>query len=367
MKIGVPKEIKNNENRVSMTPANVATYISNGHEVFVETNAGLGSGFEDADYSAAGAKIVSTAKEAWSQDMVVKVKEPLQSEYQYFREDLILYTYLHLAAEKELTDALLENKVTGFAYETVVDGGLPLLRPMSEVAGRRSVTIGATYLEKHHGGSGVLIGGTPGVEPATVTVVGGGVAGVNATQMAVGLGAKVNIIELNEHRIRHLTEIFDTNVTVVKSSEQNIAKCVKESDLVISTILLPGAKAPKIIKEYMVKSMRKGSVIVDISIDQGGSVETIDRITTHDNPVFEKHGILHSSVANMPGATPRTSTIALTNATTDYGVKLANAGVDIIKTNMPLRTGVNTFKGKITFKGVADAFGMEHTDVMELI
>ncbi len=368
MNIGVPKEIKNNEGRVSMTPTNVKQYVSCGHKVFIEKNAGLKAGFLDDEYIKNGATIVESSKEAWSQDMVVKVKEPLEEEYKYFREDLILYTYLHLAAEKKLTESLLKNKVFAVAYETVsINNKLPLLRPMSEIAGRRATTLGAQFLESHNGGRGVLLGGSPGTPRSTVTIVGDGISGINAAKMAIGLGADVYMLSLKEDRIRELDEIFDKQMTIIKSNENNIAKYTKISDLVISTVLIPGEKAPKIIKEYMVKNMKKGSVIVDISIDQGGSVETIDRITTHDNPVFEKHGVLHYSVANMPGAVPRTSTVALTNATTDYGILLANLGVDAIKHSDALKTGVNTFKGHLTNEAVANSLSLKYQDVLNLV
>ncbi|MFV0520195.1 MAG: alanine dehydrogenase [Lachnospirales bacterium] len=368
MKIGVPKEIKNNEGRVSMTPSSVKEYILKGHEVFVQKTAGEKSGFTDAEYIEVGAKMVDTAEEAWNCEMVVKVKEPLHEEYKYFKEDMILYTYLHLAAEKDLTDALLNSKVTGIAYETVVENGrLPLLRPMSEIAGRRAVTVGQQFLESHNGGKGILLGGAPGVERGVVTIIGDGVSAINAAKMAIGLGAEVYLLALFEDRIRYLDEIFDKQLTVVKSNEANISKYSKISDLLISTVLIPGEKAPKIVKEYMVKDMKKGSVIVDISIDQGGSVETIDRITTHDNPVFEKYGVLHYSVANMPGAAPRTATVGLTNATTNFGVQIATFGLEAIIKSEPIRTGVNTFKGKITNKGVAKAFEIECYDVLELM
>ncbi len=368
MRIGVPKEIKNNEGRVSMTPSSVQEYIINGHTVLVQTTAGEKSGFSDQEYINVGAKIVETADEAWACDMVVKVKEPLKEEYKFFREDLILYTYLHLAAEEELTKSLLDNRVFAVAYETVfVNNKLPLLRPMSEIAGRRATTVGAQFLEGHNGGQGILLGGSPGVEPGVVTIVGDGVSAINAAKMAMGLGARVNMISLHEDRIRYLDEIFDTKMNVVKSNEANIYKYVKEADLVISTVLIPGEKAPKIIKEYMVKEMKKGSVIVDISIDQGGSVETIDRITTHDNPVFEKYGVLHYSVANMPGAVPRTATLSLTNSTTTYGIKLANKGEGSIVESEAIRTGVNTFKGKLTNIGVANSLDMEYTNILDLI
>lgn len=368
MKIGVPKEIKNNEGRVSMTPDNVKSYVAQGHEVVVEKNAGIMSGFTDEEFVSAGATIVATAEEAWDCPMVVKVKEPLASEYKFFKKDMLLYTYLHLAAEPELTKALLESGVTGIAYETVVKNGrLPLLRPMSEIAGRRAVTVGATHLEHIHGGKGIVLGGAPGVEPGICTIVGDGVSAINAAQMAHGLGARVYILALEEDRIRYLQEVYGDKFTIVKSNEANIHRYVAMADLVVSTVLIPGEKAPKIIKEYMVKDMSKGSVIVDISIDQGGSVETIDRITTHDEPVFEKHGVLHYSVANMPGATPRTSTISLTNATLDYGLVIAKHGEQAIALNEQVKTGLNTFKGKITNLGVAKAFDVECVDPSTLM
>lgn len=349
MKIGVPKEIKNNENRVGLTPNNVTEYVKAGHTVIVETNAGLGSGFTDQMYIDCGANIVPTAKEAWDNEMVIKVKEPLAAEYEFFYEGLILYTYLHLAAEPALTKALLDNKVTAVAYETVQIGrNTPLLRPMSEVAGRRSVTLGAQFLEKIYGGKGILLGGTPGVRPANVAVIGGGIAGFNAASKAVGLGANVTILELNEDRIRFLHDHFKQTATVLKSNYHNIYNTVANCDVVISTILIPGEKAPKLVTEEMIIAMEDGGVVVDISIDQGGSVETIDRITTHDDPIFVKHGVIHYSVANMPGAVPQTSTIALTNATTPYGVKIANLGLDAINSIPELKLGLNTYNGEIT-------------------
>lgn len=349
MKIGLPKEIKNNENRVGLTPANVMAYTSAGHQIFVEANAGIGSGFSDQMYMNSGGTIVKTAKEAWSCDMVVKVKEPLEEEYDYFYEGLILYTYLHLAAEPALTKALIDNKVTAIAYETVQIGReTPLLRPMSEVAGRRSITLGGQFLEKIYGGKGILLGGSPGVQAANVTIIGGGIAGFNAAQMAVGSEANVTILELNEDRIRFLDEYFTTSATVLKSNYQNIFKSVANCDLLISTILIPGEKAPKLVTEEMVMAMEDGGVIIDISIDQGGSVETIDHITTHDDPVYIRHGVVHYSVANMPGAVPQTSTIALTNATIMYGLEIANLGYDAIEKYPELKLGLNTHAGKIT-------------------
>lgn len=357
MNIGVPKEIKNNENRVALTPSNVVEYVKAGHRVQVETNAGVGSGFTDQMYELSGASIVQTAKEAWDNEMVIKVKEPLAEEYQFFYPGLYLYTYLHLAAEPALTKALIENKVTAVAYETVQIGReTPLLRPMSEVAGRRSITLGSQFLEKINGGKGILLGGTPGVRPANVTIVGGGIAGFNAAAKAVGLGANVTILELNEDRIRFLHDHFQTTATVLKSNYQNIFDSVKGCDLLVSTILIPGEKAPKLVTEEMVMEMEAGGVIIDISIDQGGSVETIDRITTHDDPVYIKHGVVHYSVANMPGAVPQTSTIALTNATTRYGLAIAANGIEAINEIPELKLGLNTYNGEVTNPAVIHSY-----------
>jgi alanine dehydrogenase len=370
MRIGVPKEIKNNENRVAMTPAGVTNLLNFGHEVFIEKGAGLGSGFKDEDYSAAGGKIVETASEAWSMDMVMKVKEPLASEYSYFREGLILFTYLHLAPEPELTKALIENKVVGIAYETVQlsNRSLPLLTPMSEVAGRMAAQIGAQFLEKVHGGKGILLSGVPGVQRGTVTVIGGGVAGTNAAKMAIGLGAKVTIIDLNPERLRQLDDIFGSEITTLMSNPYNIAEAVKESDLVIGAVLIPGAKAPKLVTEEMIQSMSPGSVVVDIAIDQGGIFETTDRITTHDNPTYIKHGVVHYAVANMPGAVPRTSTLALTNVTVPYAVQIANKGYrQACLDNEALLKGINTLSGFVTYEAVAEAHGLLYSDTKSLL
>lgn len=370
MKIGVPKEIKNNENRVAMTPAGVVTLTSAGHEVFIETGAGLGSSFSDEDYAAAGATIVGTAKEAWAQEMVMKVKEPIPSEYQYFYEGLVLFTYLHLAPELELTQSLLDNKVVGIAYETVQlpNRSLPLLTPMSEVAGKMSVQIGAQYLEKMNGGKGILLGGVSGVPRGKVTIVGGGMAGTNAARIAVGMGAEVTILDLNPERLRQLEDIFGSSIQTLISNPYNIAESVKDSDLVIGSVLIPGAKAPKLVTEEMVKSMRPGSVIVDIAIDQGGSFETTDRVTTHDNPTYVKHGVVHYAVANMPGAVPRTATIALTNNTVPYALQIANKGYkQACIENEALRKGINTLDGYVVYKAVAEDQGREYVPVDSLL
>lgn len=370
MIIGVPKEIKNNENRVGITPAGVTAFIHNGHEVWVETNAGLGSGFTDEEYAAAGAKIVPAAKDAWSADMVVKVKEPLPEEYGYFREGLILYTYLHLAPEPELTKALADKKVVAIAYETIQldNGSLPLLTPMSEVAGRMSIQIGAQFLEKSKGGKGVLLGGVPGVAPAEVVIVGGGIVGTNAAKMAIGLGASVTLLDINADRLRQLDDMFHGRLKTLMSNSYNIAEAVKKADLLVGAVLIPGARAPKLVKEEMVKSMQPGSVIVDVAIDQGGSIETIDRITTHSNPTYEKHGVLHYAVANMPGAVPRTSTLALTNVTIPYGVQIANKGWrKAALDNKAIAKGINVVDDKVTYKAVAEAHGYTYVDIYTIL
>ena len=365
MRIGVPSEIKNNENRVAMTPAGVVQLVKAGHEVFIQRGAGLGSGFTDKHYTQAGAKIVDTAGEAWSMDMVMKVKEPIPTEYGFFREGQILFTYLHLAPEPELTKELVRKKVTGIAYETVQlpNGSLPLLTPMSEVAGRMSTQLGAQFLQKPDGGKGVLLGGVPGVRSGKITIIGGGVAGTNALKIAVGLGADVTIIDVNPDRLRELDDIFGNQVSTLMSNPYNIAEAVRESDLVIGAVLIPGAKAPKLVTEEMIQSMEPGSVVVDIAIDQGGSFETTDRITTHDNPTYVKHDIVHYAVANMPGAVPRTSTIALTNVTVPYAVQIANKGYrKACQENIALCKGINTLEGYVTYKAVADAHGLEYAD-----
>ena len=362
MRIGIPREIKEMENRVGTTPAGVAELVRNGHQVCVEKNAGLGSGFSNAEYKESGAIIVNSAAEAWACEMVYKVKEPLAEEYGFFREDLLLFTYLHLAAEGPLTKALMESKTTSVAYETVQlpDKSLPLLTPMSEVAGRMAVQVGARFLEKPQGGRGVLLGGVPGVEPAEVVIIGGGVVGINSAKMAVGSGAKVTILDVNADRMRYLDDVFNGRVELVMSNSYNIAKAVKKADLLIGGVLIPGTKAPHLVTEAMVKTMKKGSVIVDVAIDQGGCVETIDRVTYHSDPVYERHGVVHYSVGNMPGAVARTSTLALTNVTLPYAVDLANKGwKTACRDDHALDLGLNTNAGNVTCKGVAEAFGYD--------
>lgn len=370
MRIGIPKEVKNNENRVAMTPAGVFNLKAAGHDVLIETGAGLGSSFTDEDYIEAGAEIVATAAEAWNVDMVMKVKEPIPSEYGYFRENLILFTYLHLAPEVELTKALLDKKVVGIAYETVQlpNNSLPLLAPMSEVAGRMATQIGAQYLEKINGGKGILLSGVPGVSRGKVTIIGGGQAGTNAAKIAVGMGAQVTVLDLSVERLRQLDEIFGDDIQTLVSNPFNIAESVKESDLVVGCVLIPGARAPKLVSEDVVKAMKPGSVLVDIAIDQGGIFETSDRVTTHDDPIYVKHGVVHYAVANMPGAVPRTSTIALTNVTVPYALQIANKGYkQACLDNAALRLGVNTLDGHVTYKAVADAQQLEYVDVEALL
>ncbi|WP_042223212.1 alanine dehydrogenase [Oceanobacillus manasiensis] len=370
MRIGIPKEIKNNENRVAMAPSGVHTLSEAGHEVYVETEAGLGSGFTDGDYKEAGAIIVGSAQEAWNQEMVMKVKEPQREEYDYFYEGLILFTYLHLAAEPELTKALIEKKVVGIAYETVQldNRSLPLLTPMSEVAGRMASQIGAQFLEKPKGGKGILLAGIPGVKRGKVTIIGGGVVGTNAAKIAVGLGADVTIIDLSPERLRQLDDIFGSKINTMISNPLNIGLAISESDLVIGAVLIPGAKAPKLVTDQMVKQMPEGSVIVDVAIDQGGIFETSNRITTHDDPTYTKHGVLHYSVANMPGAVPRTSTIGLTNVTVPYALQLANKGYKkACLDNEALCKGVNTLDGFVTYEAVAASHGLEFDDAHSLL
>jgi alanine dehydrogenase len=371
MIIGVLKEIKNNENRVGLTPAGVSALVKNGHTVYVETKAGVGSGIMDDEYEKAGGIVLDKNTQVFERaDIIVKVKEPLECEYDLFKEGQTLYTYLHLAPNEPLTKALLKKKVTGIAYETVqdTDGSLPLLIPMSEVAGRMSTQVGAHLLQKYNGGMGVLLGGVPGVLPAEVVIIGGGIVGTNAAKMAVGLGARVTILDINAHRLAQLDDIFGGRVSTLICNDYNIEQMVKKADLLIGAVLVPGAKAPKIVTEEMVKTMKPGSVIVDVAIDQGGSIETIDRITTHDNPCYESHGVIHYSVANMPGAVPRTSTYALTGVTLPYLVNMANKGVkEALVDDRRLLLGLNTYDGKVTYENVATAMGLEYYEPESLL
>jgi len=369
--IGVPKEIKDNENRVAISPAGVDALVEAGHEVLIESGAGEGSGFPDEAFVEHGAKIARSAEDVWSSaDMVLKVKEPQPSEYRFFREDLILFTYLHLAAEPELTRALMESKVTAIAYETIQleNGSLPLLTPMSEVAGRMSVQIGAQLLEKPKGGKGVLLGGVPGVLPGKVVIIGGGTVGTNAAKMALGLGADVTILDVNPDRLRELDDIFRGQVRTLMSNSYNIGQAVKQADLLIGAVLVPGRRAPRLVTEEMVKSMSPGSVIVDVAIDQGGSIETIDRVTTHSNPTIVKHGVVHYAVANIPGAVPRTSTLALTHVTVPYAVQIANKGVEkAAKENRALALGVNVMKGHVTHQAVAESLSLPYVPLSDVL
>jgi alanine dehydrogenase len=371
MIIGVPTEIKNNENRVAITPAGVQSLHVRGHRCLIQKGAGLGSGISDDEYVHAGAEMAADADAVFSQaDLILKVKEPLRSEYGKFRKGQILFTYLHLAANRELTEALMRTGVTAIAYETIQlpNGALPLLSPMSEVAGRMSVQVGANLLQKYNGGMGVLLGGVPGVAPAEVVIVGGGVVGTHAAKMAVGLGARVTVLDINPTRLVYLDDLFNGRITTLVYSEYAAAEQVKKADLLIGAVLVTGAKAPKTVTEAMVKTMKRGSVIVDVAIDQGGSIETIDRITTHDSPCYEKHGVIHYSVANMPGAVPKTSTWALTNATLPYLLKIADKGVRIaIQEDAALKGGLNTCNGKLTCEAVAETFGLEYARAEDAI
>ncbi|MBA2215089.1 alanine dehydrogenase [Sellimonas intestinalis] len=370
MKIGCVKEIKNREYRVGLIPDNAKSYVNAGHEVWIEKGAGLGSGFTDAEYEKAGAKLCDKAKEVWDcVDMMVKVKEPLPEEYGYFRKDLLLFTYLHLAADRALTDAMLTSGMKGFAYETLIerDGSIPLLAPMSQIAGRLSIQEGAKYLEKTFGGSGVLLSGVPGTPKANIVIIGGGSVGTNACKIAVGMGANVTILDISLPRLAYLDDIFGARIQTLVSTDTNIENAVKDADLVIGSVLIPGKAAPKLMKRAYLKEMRPGSVIVDVAVDQGGCCETT-KVTYHDDPIYEVDGIVHYCVGNMPGAVPRTSTIALTNATLRYGLAIAKHGLEeACRKNPVLISGVNTYDGKLTCKNVAESFEMEYTDLAELL
>ena len=361
MIIGTPKEIKDNEYRVGITPGGVRQLVEAGHQVLVETGAGKGSGFSDNEYQTSGAKIVATSAEAWNAQLVVKVKEPQPSEYGFLRPDLILFTYLHLAADERLTREMMARGLTGIAYETVElpNGNLPLLTPMSEVAGRMAIQIGAYYLEKTNGGRGKLLSGVPGVRPADVTIIGAGVVGTNAAQVALGMGAHVMVVDINLERLRYLNEVLSGRLTTLSSNPINIAEAVRRADLLVGAVLIKGGKAPKLVTRDMISTMNPGSVVVDVSVDQGGCIET-SHPTTHSNPTFLVNGVIHYCVGNIPGAVPRTSTYALGNATLPYVVKLANMGAEAaIQADPSLAKGVNVCQGKVTYPAVAKAFGMK--------
>ena len=370
MIVGVPKEIKAEEKRVAITPAGVSAFVSHGHRVLIERHAGAGSGLTDADYRAAGARIMPSARAVWQgAEMILKVKEPLPAEYRYLREGLLLFTYLHLAASAELTKTLLAKKVCGIAYETIQldDGSLPLLAPMSEVAGRLSIQVGSWCLQAPNGGAGILLGGASGVRPAKVVIIGAGIAGSNACQIAAGVGAHVSIIDRNPARLRYMHDILGGHVTTVMSNRANIEEEVVGADLVVGSVLIAGAKAPHLVTRKIVRAMKPGSAIVDISIDQGGCIET-SRPTTHDDPIYVAEGVVHYCVTNMPAIVPRTSTFALTNVTLSYALELAEKGLHrSLRENVPLQRGLNVLDGKVTQAGVAEAFKLPHTPVDALV
>ncbi|MCC7431337.1 alanine dehydrogenase [bacterium] len=364
MLVGLPKEIKNNENRVALTPSGVESLKLNGHQIIVETNAGSGSGFEDSDYISAGATIIETAAEIFAKaEMIMKVKEPQPNEVAMIRQNQVVFTYFHFAADRNLTEGIINSNCVAIAYETVKtkNNALPLLEPMSEIAGRMAIQEGALYLEKRMGGRGILLSGVPGTQRGNVLILGGGVVGINAAKMASGLGANVIIADVNLYRLRYLDDIMPKNVMTMMSNPANIKEALKTADLVVGAVLIPGAKAPHLITREMLKLMKKGSVIVDVAVDQGGCIETCHP-TTHQNPTYEVDGIIHYCVANMPGAVPYTSTIALTNATLPYAIQLANKGyTKALKENHELLAGLSIHKGTLTCKGTADAFGMVYT------
>ena len=370
MKIGCVREIKNNEFRVGLTPDNVRAYTAAGHEVLIEKGAGLGSGFQDEEYIAAGASMSDSAADVWNNvEMMVKVKEPLEEEYPLFHDGLILYTYLHLAADKPQADALLAGKVKAVAYETMQedDRSLPCLAPMSQIAGRLSIQEGAKYLEKRFGGEGILLAGVPGTPKANVVILGGGTVGTNACRIAVGMGANVTIFDVNLKRLEELDNMFGSRIQTLVSTDSSIEKAVKEADLVIGSVLIPGASTPKLFKKKYLPEMKNGAVFVDVAIDQGGCGES-SKVTTHDDPVFIEEGVVHYCVGNMPGAVPRTSTIALTNATLSYGLKIAKDGLEAAcKDSRAILLGVNCYDGKVTNKNVADALAYDYVDLMTLI
>jgi alanine dehydrogenase len=370
MIVGVVKEVKADENRVALTPAGVEAFRDRGHTVLVETEAGAGSGFSDEEYREAGGRVTPDATEVWARaGMVMKVKEPQESELPQIRTGQIVFTYFHFAASESLTQAICESGCIAIAYETIRDerGTLPLLTPMSEVAGRMAVQQGAKYLEKAHGGRGILLGGVPGVPPATVVVLGAGVVGMNATKMAAGLGSLVYVLDINLERLRYYSDVMPSNVITMMSDKANLRRALADADLVVSSVLIPGGKAPRLITQDTLKIMKSGSVIVDVAIDQGGSTET-SRPTTHRDPIYTVDGVVHYCVTNMPGAMPMTSTLALTNATIPYALELAGKGyADAIRAHASIASGANILLGKITHAGVAEAFGLPHVPVLELL
>ena len=368
MLIGLPKETKDHETRVGMTPSTVKALTRHGHQVHVQSGAGEGSFLSDEEYRSAGATIVPHAEDAWSAQMVVKVKEPTPAEFRYLHTDMMLFTYLHLASDKALTQALLDSRVTAIAYETVqTEGGkLPLLTPMSEVAGRMAVLVGATYLQRTHGGRGVLMGGVPGVDSANVAILGGGIVGTNAARIAVGCGAQVTVLDVNHDRLKYLDDIYRGQLQTRFSDEYNIEEAIYHADLVIGAVLIPGGRAPWLVTAAMLPHMRKGSVIVDVAVDQGGCVETT-RPTTHSNPTYELEGVVHYCVANMPSAVPRTSTFALNIQTAMYTLRLADQGLDALQNDPALRHGLNTYRGSVTYPAIANEFNMKYTDPIEAL
>ncbi len=370
MRIGVPKEIKTAENRIALVPAGAEALTQAGHTVFVECGAGEGSGFTDDQYREAGAEILNEVEDLWERvEMIMKVKEPIREEYPRMRPGQILFTYFHFAADEELTRAVIDSNAVAIAYETVQlpSGELPLLTPMSEVAGRMAIQAGAKYLERFHGGRGLLLGGVPGVPPADVMILGGGVVGANAAKMAAGMGAHVRILDVSLHRLRYLDDVMPANVDLIYSNRYNILEQLEVADLLVGAVLLPGAKAPKLVLREDLKRMKKGSVIVDVAVDQGGCVETI-RPTTHENPIYEIDGVVHYGVANMPGGVPRTSTLALTNATFPYALRLANRGWrQACEQDHSLALGLNVIEGKVVYPGVAEAFDLELTPLQEVL
>ena len=370
MKIGCVKEIKNNEFRVGLTPDNVKAYVAAGHHVYMEKGAGIGSGFTDNEYVDAGASLIDNAADVWHLvDMMIKVKEPLEEEYPLFHEGLILYTYLHLAADKEQMDALLQGKVKAVAYETIQekDRSLPCLAPMSQIAGRLSIQEGAKYLEKRFGGEGILLAGVPGTPKANVVILGGGTVGMNACKIAVGMGANVTILDVNLKRLEELDNMFGAHIQTLVSNDSNVERVVKDADLVIGSVLIPCGSSPKLFKKKYLPEMKDGAVFVDVAIDQGGCGES-SHVTTHDDPVYTEDGVVHYCVGNMPGAVPRTSTIALTNATLKYGLQIAEAGLEeACKKSEAIASGVNCYLGKLTNQNVADAHGYEYAPLAELI